>query len=139
MSQKVKRIAREEERALFFFEAVMLVGFVLIFGGLCIRVREVIWTGAWMAAAGLVFFKYDVLGILLLILPGPFGFWYLRKIGIGNSIAIPLMAIYISLLISSIMVSVKLRKLRNEKEAVRREHFVLRRLQRASASEGVMR
>ena len=139
MLQKQKRIAREEERALFFFEATMLVGLVILYGGICVQVKEIIWTGTWLTVTSLVFFKLDVLGIILLAMPGPFVYWYLSKLGFGKAIILPLMALYISLLIASIVVSVKLRKLRNEKEAVRREHFVLRRLQRASASEGVMR
>ena len=79
-----------------------------------------------------MFFKWDVLGVFLLVLPGPFSYWYLQKIDFGKTVILLLMAVYVLLLVVSILVSVKLRKVRNEKERQRREHFVLRRMQRSS-------
>lgn len=127
----MRRISREEEQSLFFFEAMLLIGLVLVFGGICVRIKEIIWTGGWLVVSSLIFFRFDVAGIGMLVLPGPFCYWYLQKLCLGKMIII-LMIIYISVLVASIAVSIKLRKLRNEKESLRREHFVLRRLQRST-------
>ena len=130
MKTKMSKCGTQQENCYEFLTALGGSGAILTIIGIALELQLLKWIGAFLVVEALIAGFLDVIGILTMLLPAPFLFWYIEKMNLGRSVEIVSFILYHLVAAAVIICCVKLYRLKKEKETTRRVHFTLRRIGR---------